>query len=160
MSQALPPRPRIVGQRRTIAIVASEFNAEYVQGLVDHAARELEVLAPATNIALRQVPGAFEIPLAVKEIASRGVHAIIALGVVIEGETHHAHLICESVTQALLRISLEERVPVIHEVLFVKNKEQAKKRCLLEEINRGTEAARAAVAMIHLMADLRERSRL
>ncbi len=158
MSQALPPRPRQVVQKRSVVIVASEYNATYVQALVDAAAAEIEALAPSVNLSLRQVPGAFEIPLIVKEMALKeNVSAIIALGVVIEGETYHADIICRSVTQALQSISLEYRVPVIHEVLYVKNESQARERCLSKKINRGTEAARAAVAMMQLMTDLRAR---
>ena len=75
------------------------------------------------------------------------VDCILALGVVLQGETAHAELIARSVTAALMNLALEFRVPVIHEVLLLKNVEQAKARCLGPELNRGIEAARAAVAI-------------
>ena len=156
MSTATPSRPRQIGARRSFAIVASQYNSEYVNGLADHARRELEAISPSFTVSNYEVPGAFEIPLVVQEIASRGnVDAIIALGVIIEGETQHAALIATAVTQSLQQIGLAQRVPVIHEVLLVKDEAQARARCLGEEINRGTEAARAAARMVQTMSSLR-----
>jgi 6,7-dimethyl-8-ribityllumazine synthase len=59
------------------------------------------------------------------------------------------------VTHSLQQISLEHGLPVIHVVLSLKDEEQAKKRCLENEMNRGTEAARAALAMTNVLAELR-----
>lgn len=159
MSNALPTRPRTLAARRTFVIVASTYNAKYVQGLVDHTTKEIHAVLPTAPITLHQVPGAFEIPLAVQEVARRGgVDAIIALGVIIEGATGHAGHIASAVTQALLDLSLKYRVPIIHEVLSVKNEEQAEERCLGESINRGTEAARAALSIANLMGEIRDKS--
>lgn len=156
MSTAIPSRPRQIGQRRTFAIVASQYNGEFVNGLVDHARLELEAISPTFNITTYDVPGAFEIPLVVQEIASRGsIDAIIALGVIIEGETAHAALIAKAITHSLLQIGLTHRLPVIHEVLLVKTEAQARVRCLEEKINRGTEAARVAAQMVQTMSALR-----
>ena len=80
----------------------------------------------------------------------------MALGVILQGETEHAQHLGQVVTQALQQISLEHGVPVIHAVLSLKNEEQARKRCLESEINRGTEAARTAVEMANLLAKLRK----
>ena len=155
MSTAFPSRPRQMGQRRTFAIVASQYNAEFVNGLVDHARRELEAISPNFSIQTYEVPGAFEIPLMVQEVAGRGVDAIIALGVIIAGETQHANLIAGAITTSLQQLSLTHRLPIIHEVLLLKNADQARVRCLEEEINRGTEAARCAVRMVQTMSTLR-----
>jgi 6,7-dimethyl-8-ribityllumazine synthase len=156
MSTGIPSRPRQIGSRRSFAIVASQYNSEYVNGLVDHARRELEAISPSFTVSTYEVPGAFEIPLVVQEVAARGnLDAVIALGVIIEGQTQHAALIATAVTQSLQQISLAQRVPVIHEVLLVQNEEQARARCLDEEINRGTEAARAAARMVQTMSSLR-----
>ena len=130
----------------------------YVNGLIEHARRELEAIGPGMNVTVQEVPGAFEIPLVVQEIAMRGgIDAIIALGVIIEGETQHAALISAAVTDALLRIALAHRIPVIHEVLLLKNEEQARVRCLEVELNRGIEAARVAVRMAQVFSDLPRR---
>jgi 6,7-dimethyl-8-ribityllumazine synthase len=156
MSTAIPSRPRQVGLRRTFAIVASQYNSEFVDGLVGHTKRELEAISSAFNIVTYEVPGAFEIPLVAQEVATRGgIDALIALGVIIEGETQHAALIAKAVTDGLQQVSLSQRVPVIHEVLLVKNEDQARARCLEDEINRGTEAARTAARMVQTLSTLR-----
>lgn len=139
-----------------IAIVASQYNAQYVQPLAEAATREIYAVQPSAGVDLHQVPGAFEIPLAARLVARQGRHeAIIALGVVIRGETAHADLISRTLTDSLQRISLEFEVPVIHEVLLVDSEEQAAARCIGEEKNRGVEAARAAIEMARLVTQLR-----
>ena len=154
MSNAIPSRPRQMQQRRAIAIVASQDNTELVEGLLTHAQKELAVLLPDAPPQVFTVPGAFEVPLMVQEVAERGTYsAIIALGVVIQGETQHARLVGENVTRALLDLSLKYRLPIIHEVLLLENEAQARERCLGETINRGTEAARVAVQMIQSITD-------
>lgn len=147
MPKAFPLRPRSATDTSfSFAIVASQFNDSYVQPLVDNARRELAELEPDAAVEVFRTPGSFEIPIFVQAAAGlKRFHAILALGVVFQGETAHAALIAESVTKALLDISLAHRVPVIHEVLFLKNEDQAKARCLGAEHNRGVEAARAAV---------------
>ena len=143
--------------RRSFAIVASQYNADYVKGLVDSTRRELVALVPQCGLETFEVPGAFEIPVLLQEVAQRGgFDAIIALGVIIEGETAHADLIGRCVTQALQDIAMRFRVPVIHEVLLVENEEQARARTLGGDgHNRGTEAARAAVRIAAAMADFK-----
>jgi 6,7-dimethyl-8-ribityllumazine synthase len=154
----MPSRPRQFQQRRTVAIVASQYNSEFVEGLTARAQAELTVLLPESSIQHFFVPGAFEIPLMVQEIAERGAFtAVIALGVIIQGETQHARLIAEAITHSLLDLSLRHRIPIIHEVLLVDNEEQARARCLGDEKNRGTEAARIAVKMIQSMTEAKGR---
>jgi 6,7-dimethyl-8-ribityllumazine synthase len=152
--------PRVLGSaRRNFALVASQYNAEFVQGLVDFTAKELMRLSPGSRLTLHQVPGAFEIPIVVQEITinpESEMHAIIALGVILQGQTEHAELIGRSVTDSLQRIALATRIPVIHEVLTCKDEDQAKVRCLDPGSNRGVEAARAAISISNLSAQLRE----
>jgi 6,7-dimethyl-8-ribityllumazine synthase len=157
MSQFVPPQPRPINVRRRFVLVASQFNAEYVQGLVTHCTDELHILSSASNVVLHLVPGAFEIPLIVREVAlKKETDAIVALGVILEGETAHARLLGQVVTNALQQISLKHGVPVIHAVLSLKDEKQARQRCLEDETNRGTEAARAAFEMANLVAELRK----
>ena len=154
----VPPRPRVVGTKRNFAIVASLYNANYVQGLVDHATDELRSVMPGASIALHQVPGAFEIPVVVRELAlGKKVDAILAIGVILQGDTAHAEHLTRSVTDALQRIAIDHGVPVINAVLSMKTEEQARARCLEDELNRGTEAARAAIEIANVLADLRPR---
>ena len=102
-----------------------------------------------------RVPGAFEIPVCAKFILEQSqVDCIIALGVIIRGETAHADLVGGSVTNALQDIAVDKKIPVIHEVLLVANREQAAARCAGEK-NRGVEAARAAVTMTDLFAKMK-----
>lgn len=147
MSKFLPPRPDAGdAPPRTFAIVASQFNAAYVDSLVSHAREELLAISPGAAITVHRAPGSFEIPLLVQKAASTlSPDAIIALGVILEGETAHARLVADAVTRSLLEISLAQGIPVIHEVLLVADEEQARRRCIDPELNRGIEAARAAV---------------
>ena len=159
MSNAISPRPRAVGVvKRHFTIVASQFNATYVQGLVNHLAAELRALMPGVTTTLFQVPGAFEIPVVVRELASqkRG-DAIIAIAVITQGETDHAKNLSHSVTDALQRIAVTHAIPVINVVLSFDNESQARARCLEDEINRGTEAARAAIEITNVMSKLRNK---
>ena len=158
MSTAVPPRPRQSIGKRIFPIVASQYNPDYVQGLVDHACEELRSLCPAAALTLYQVPGAFEIPVVVREIASqKKADAIIAVGVIMKGGTTHAEHIASSVSNALQQIAIEYGVPVINAVLSVKTEQQARERCLEKKLNRGIEAARAAIEVANVMADLKER---
>jgi 6,7-dimethyl-8-ribityllumazine synthase len=90
-------------------------------------------------------------------VASRGkADAIIACGVILKGKTNHAQNLSRSVTDALQRIAVDHGVPVINVVLSFDNEIQASERCLENKINRGTEAARAAVEIANVMSDLRK----
>lgn len=156
MSSLISPRRHPFGEsKRSFMIVASQFNAEYVQGLVDHASQELRTLAPGASIALQRVPGAFEIPVVAREFAQgEETDVIIACGVILKGETDHAENLGRSVTDALQRIAVDNGVPIINAVLTFDDEAQARERCLENQINRGTEAARAAVEMANVMSDL------
>jgi 6,7-dimethyl-8-ribityllumazine synthase len=157
MSKFASSRPGVTKDKRTFAIVASQFNADYVQGLVKHATAELRNLAPKASISIQRVPGSFEIPVVVNELASRRkADAIIACGVILKGKTDHAQNLSRSVTDALQRIAIDHGVPVINAVLSFDNESQARERCLEEKINRGTEAARAVVEITNVMSKLRK----
>jgi 6,7-dimethyl-8-ribityllumazine synthase len=156
MSKSVPPRPHVVAAKRRFAIVASQFNTRYVQGLVNHAEEELRSLASSVAISIHRVPGSFEIPVVVRELArKKKADAIIACGVIMRGETDHAKNLSRSVTDALQRIAIDYGVPVINVVLSFDNRRQARDRCLENTINRGTEAARAAVEIASAMSKLR-----
>jgi 6,7-dimethyl-8-ribityllumazine synthase len=159
MSTLVPPKPRTLTGKRNFAIVASKWNPEYVQGLVNHATTELRTQAIGANLALYQVPGAFEIPVVARELAvQKRADAILAVGVILKGQTDHAEHLARSVTEALQRIVLDHGVPVIHCVLSLDNEAQARERCLGDKINRGTEAARASISIANTMLELRGRA--
>ena len=120
--------------------------------------QELRTLAPKATISILRVPGSFEIPLVVRELAAHdSADAIIACGVILQGETNHAQNLSRSVTDALQHITVEHSVPVINVVLSFDDEGQARARCLENKINRGTEAARAAVEIANVMSDLRNK---
>ncbi len=151
----LPRQPRSIGPRRTIAIVASLYNEEYVNALVEATNQELLRIIPNAAIPLYRVPGAFEIPVCAEFLMQNTeIDALIALGVVIRGETAHADLVGTSVTNSLQNMSTTHLIPIINEVLLLDNEEQARARCLSPDYNRGIEAARATVNVCELFSKL------
>lgn len=143
-------------------IVASRYNARYVDAMLRAAGRELK--RAGAKVQVVRVPGAFEIPVAAARLARKhsahfAIHnpespvlsAIICLGVILRGQTVHAEHIGREVSRALMEIQLRHEIPVIHEVLLLENEEQARARCLGAKFNRGSEAARTALDMARLM---------
>ena len=135
-----------------VTIVASRYNARYVNSMLRAAKTELAKAKVAVEVV--RVPGAFEIPAVASALARRlakPVDAILCLGVILRGETTHAEYIGQAVTGALAQLQVEHSLPVIHEVLLLENLQQAKERCLDARNNRGIEAARTAVEMMRVM---------
>src|SRR6476660_6123497 len=158
MSKTSPSPPRIAKTRHALHIVASRFNTHYVDGLINHATEELQALGPNVTISLHRVPGSFEIPVVAREVAIQNkADAIIACGVILQGETNHAQNLSRSVTDALQRIAIEHGVPVINAVLSFDNENQARARCLENKVNRGIEAARAAVEIANVLSEVRSK---
>ena len=156
MSNYASSRPRPTQEPVSIAIVASLYNNQFVQGLLNAAKEEIEVIAPNASVDVYRVPGAFEIPVCTELVLrSSTPDAVIALGVIIRGSTEHADLVGASVTDALQQMAVRHCVPVVHEVLLVENEEQAEERCLGATINRGTEAAQTCVKMINLFGKMK-----
>ncbi|HEY8991303.1 MAG TPA: 6,7-dimethyl-8-ribityllumazine synthase [Luteolibacter sp.] len=156
MSSALPPRPRVIGPKVRICIVASKYNEQYTDALVDNTVEELGVLVPNARIDVVRVPGAFEIPVAVASVLDRDAApaCVIALGLILRGATEHGDQIATSITQGLQQIAIETKRPVIHEVLLVNDEKQAYARCIGAQLNRGREAARAAAGMLDIFQEL------
>lgn len=157
MSTALPPRPRQVSQSKAhICIVASIYNSEFTDALVENAKDELKNILPNARISTARVPGAFEIPVTSAALlaADDAPAALIALGLIIRGKTQHGDLVAESVTTSLQQMACETKIPLIHEVLLVDDEKQAYARCIGSQLNRGREAARSAHTMIELFSEL------
>jgi 6,7-dimethyl-8-ribityllumazine synthase len=142
------------------AIVASKYNACYVDAMLAAAKRELK--RAGARVQVIRVPGAFEIPTVAATLASPGTpggsapDGIICLGVIFQGQTGHAQHIGWGVTQALAQIQVQCHIPVIHGVFVFDKEEHARVRCLGKEHNRGTEAARTAIEMAKVMRELRD----
>jgi 6,7-dimethyl-8-ribityllumazine synthase len=145
------------GAGRRFAVVASRFNSRIGDQLV---AGALECLrrhgVEPGDIQLVRVPGAWEIPQAAEEVAAAGkVDALVAIGVVIRGETPHFDYICSACSQGLARIAERHRLPVGFGVLTCDSSEQAQERAGGKAGNKGWEAAIAALEMADLFARLR-----
>jgi 6,7-dimethyl-8-ribityllumazine synthase len=136
------------------AIVASLYNARYVDAMLRAAKLELK-RAGAESIEIIRVPGAYEIPVIATKLArmqASSLSAIICLGVILRGQTVHADHIGRAVSEGLMEIQLRHEIPVIHEVLLLENEEQARVRCLGGKFNRGTEAAQTALEMARVLS--------
>lgn len=128
-------------------IVCSRFNQRYTDALL---ASAQEVLG-GHEVTVIRVPGSFEIPLALDRLARKGGYsALIALGLIWQGQTDHAALIAKECARACMDISLNRDVPVIFEVVTVRTEAQARARCLGKKLNRGRDAAETALAMAQL----------
>jgi len=140
----------------SFAIVASRYNAKYVDAMLRAAQAELK-RAGVKKIQVVRVPGAFEIPAVAAALASEQsprVSAIICLGVIFQGQTSHAQHIGWGVTHALAQIQIHQQTPVIHGVFVFEKEEHARVRCLSRKHNRGREAAHTALEMARVMANL------
>jgi 6,7-dimethyl-8-ribityllumazine synthase len=139
-----------------IGIVASRYNARIVDRLLSACVARLQQAGlSADRLVVIEVPGAFEIPVAVQRLAlKKNCDAIIALGAVIRGETPHFEYISRGCADGLARIALDQDIPIIFGVLTVDNMEQALDRSGTEESNKGVEAAQTAIHMIHVMRRL------
>lgn len=145
------------GAGRRFAVVASRFNSRIGDQLV---AGALECLrrhgVEPADIQLVRVPGAWEIPQAAEVIAAAGkVDALVAVGIVIRGETPHFDYICSACSQGLARVAERHGLPVGFGVLTCDTSEQAQERAGGKAGNKGWEAAIAALEMADLFVRLR-----
>jgi len=147
---------KIPSRGGAFAIVASRYNARYVEAMLR--AAKAEILRAGGRVQVVRVPGAYEIPVVAAKLARTAappLSAILCLGVILRGATTHAAHIGEAVSNALAQIQIRHEVPVIHEVLLLENEAQAGERCLGRKHNRGTEAAQTALEMARVMTRLR-----
>jgi 6,7-dimethyl-8-ribityllumazine synthase len=132
-----------------IAIVYSRFNSFLVEELLKETVSELEKLK-TSEIKTYSVPGALEIPLTAKKIIkTKKFDLMIALGIVIEGETYHFKHVSEESIRGITNVSLETEKPIISGILTVKSEKQAKER-----ITRGKEFARSAVHILNTLNNI------
>lgn len=149
------PVPRhISAEGLTVAVVVTEWNAEIVDKLRERAlaaAREAGAKAELFSVA-----GALELPV-VAQACARRFDAVVALGCVIRGETAHFEYVCDSVTEGLTRVALDEQVPVGNGVLTVENMQQALARTggAGAKEDKGAEAMDAALSTALTLARVR-----
>jgi len=149
--QAPPDRPSARGLR--VAVLCARFNPTVTDGLRNGAVEALrEMGAAASRVAVFDVPGAFELPLAAKAAATSGrFDAVVALGAVIRGDTDHYEHVAREAAAGLAAAAFETGVPVAFGVLTVRRARQALERAAPGPDNKGAETARAAVAMVHTL---------
>lgn len=147
----------IAAPEARVAIVVARFNSFINENLVNGALDVLkrQGLVPDEQITLVRVPGAVEIPLAVKKLAKSGkVDAIVALGCVIRGDTYHFELVANENSKGMAQVMLEYEIPVAFGVLTTDNVEQAIQRAGTKAGNKGAEAALSALEMINVLKNL------
>ena len=136
-----------------IALIVSRFNSFLTEQLVKGAEDAfIRLGGDDKNLTLVKVPGAYELPLVAKKLAtSKRFDAVVALGAVVQGATPHADLINETTARAFNEVSLETGVPVLDGVVSAENLEQAVERCGTKQGNKGFSAMQSAVEMANVL---------
>nr|WP_223248303.1 6,7-dimethyl-8-ribityllumazine synthase [Sulfurirhabdus autotrophica] len=135
-----------------VGLVMSRFNIDVCEGLLGACTEELIKLGVAQkDITLVTVPGALEIPLALRKMAHSGkFDALVALGAVIRGETYHFELVANESGNGVTRIQLDTGVPIANAILTTETDEQALERMSIK----GKEAAMVTIEMANLLKQL------
>jgi 6,7-dimethyl-8-ribityllumazine synthase len=142
----------LAGEGLRIGIVRARFNDAVTTTLAEACLAELDRLdVDESDIKHVSVPGALEVPVALKAMAASGeFDALIALGCIIRGETYHFELVANESGAGVSRVALDHQIPVANAILTVEDEAQAWARA----VEKGRDAARVAVEMANLMEDL------
>ena len=135
-----------------VAIVVADFNGTVTHQLKEGAVNALIKFGLTSDqINVYHVPGAFEIPFAVKKLLnSARFDGIMTLGAVIKGDTDHYDLICQNVTSAIMQLNLQGEIPITFGLLTTDNVEQAMQRAGLKMGNEGASTAQSLLEMVSL----------
>lgn len=140
-----------VGRGKRIAIVSARFYGDLAEQLEDGARRALLAAGVAAqDVHAYAVPGCFELPLASLKMARRGYDAVVALGVVIRGETPHFEFVAGECARGIMDVQLQTGVPIGFGVLTTEDRAQAEERADPERGDKGFEAAAAALTVLSL----------
>lgn len=136
-----------------IGIVQSRFNWDITSTMAESAIEELKALGvQADNITHIKVPGALEVPIALKALAeTKFFDALIALGCIIRGETYHFELVANESAAGITRLALDYQLPIANAILTTENEAQAIER----QVSKAQDAARVAVEMAHLLKTIK-----
>ncbi|PZJ10534.1 6,7-dimethyl-8-ribityllumazine synthase [Staphylococcus aureus] len=148
---------KLIGKDLKVAIVVSRFN-DFITGRLLEGAKDTLIRHDVNedNIDVAFVPGAFEIPLVAKKLASSGNYdAIITLGCVIRGATSHYDYVCNEVAKGVSNVNDQTNVPVIFGILTTESIEQAVERAGTKAGNKGAEAAVSAIEMANLLKSIK-----
>lgn len=151
MSGSGAPQLDVSGEGVKVYVVATSWHENIMDGLVAGARKEL-AKSGATDVTIWRVPGAFELPLAAQRAIDLGAQVVIALGVVIRGETPHFDYVCNAATDGLTRVQLDNKTPIGFGLLTVNTQAEAMARAGLEgsREDKGAEAVQAALTMLRL----------
>ncbi|SQE41153.1 6,7-dimethyl-8-ribityllumazine synthase [Staphylococcus aureus] len=148
---------KLIGKDLKVAIVVSRFN-DFITGRLLEGAKDTLIRHDVNedNIDVAYVPGAFEIPLVAKKLASTGNYdAVITLGCVIRGATSHYDYVCNEVAKGVSKVNDQTNVPVIFGILTTESIEQAVERAGTKAGNKGAEAAVSAIEMANLLKSIK-----
>lgn len=148
---------KLIGKDLKVAIVVSRFN-DFITGRLLEGAKDTSIRHDVNedNIDVAFVPGAFEIPLVAKKLASSGNYdAVITLGCVIRGATSHYDYVCNEVAKGVSKVNDQTNVPVIFGILTTESIEQAVERAGTKAGNKGAEAAVSAIEMANLLKSIK-----
>ena len=149
---------KVVSENIKVGIVVARFNEFITSKLLGGALDGLKRHNVSENdIDVAWVPGAFEIPLIAKKMASSGKYdAIICLGAVIRGATSHYDYVCNEVSKGIASVSLNSDIPVMFGVVTTDNIEQAIERAGTKAGNKGYDCALGAIEMVNLIRNIEE----
>ena len=151
MSSHGAPKIEIDASGIQVTVLVTSWHEQITDGLLAGAERALKAAGNSDYKVIR-VPGAFELPLAAQMAIKSGAEVVIALGVVIQGETLHFDYVCDAATSGLTRVQLDTSVPIGFGLLTVSNEKQALDRAGLpgSKEDKGAEAVEAAITMKRL----------
>jgi len=134
-----------------VAIISSSWHLDICNDLIAGAKRALTE-AQVGTVEVQFVPGSFEIPLAAQYAFEAGFDAVVALGLVLKGETPHFDYVCQGVTQGVIDVSLKHSKPIGYGVLMCNDLDQAIDRCgrATSKEDKGYDSAVAALELLHL----------
>jgi 6,7-dimethyl-8-ribityllumazine synthase len=147
--------PNVSDKNICIGIVVSEWNENITQELLESASNTLQKYGvKAENIFIKHVPGSFELtygarklPELVERDCNKKLHAVIALGCVVRGDTPHFDYVCSGVTQGITQLNTQSEIPFIFGLLTTDTMQQAEERAGGKFGNKGDEAAVTAIKM-------------
>ena len=144
--------PNLAGNNLRVGVVHARFNENIGEGLRSGCLTELARIGVAdADVTYATVPGALELPLTLQAMAqSKRFDALVALGAVIRGETYHFEIVSNESARGITDVQLNCGIPIANAVLTTENDDQA----LVRMVQKGTEAAQAAIEMANLLKAL------
>lgn len=140
-----------------IGLAAARWNQAITGRLLEGAERRCEALG-VSHITVLHVPGALELPLAVRKLAEYGCDAVVAIGAVIKGDTDHYDIVVRESSSGIAQVALETSVPVTNAILAVHELADAVDRAQEGDANKGVEAVDAAILTVTSLNELGSRS--